>query len=195
MSAAPHRRWTEEEYLAMERDSDTKHEYYQGEVFAMAGASPNHDQIAGNTFAGLHSQMRKRDCRVYSSDIRLRVKTTGLYTYPDIKVVCGEPEFTNDKPQTLLNPTLIIEVLSPSTEQYDRGKKFQHYRRLASLQEYVLISQDNPRIERFLRQVDGTWVLKEAIGLEAVLELDSIQCTLELADVYEKVEFENESLW
>ncbi len=193
MSAEPRRKWTEAEYLAMESASDIKHEYYEGEVFVMAGASPNHDQIAGNTFASLHSQLRKRPCRVYSSDIRLRVNVTRLYTYPDIKVVCAEPQFTSDKPQTLLNPTLIVEVLSPSTEKVDRGKKFQHYRRLESLQEYVLISQDNPRIERFLRQADSTWVLKEAVGLEATLELTSIQCTLVLADVYEKVEFESEA--
>lgn len=192
MPALPKHHWTEAEYLAMERDSDIKHEYYNGEIFAMAGVTPNHDLIGVNTVAALHAQLRKRPCRVFSSDMRLRVSAVGSYTYPDIKVVCDKPQFTPDNPPSLLNPVLIIEVLSPSTASYDRGDKFQQYRILMSLQEYVLISQDSPRIERFLRQSDGQWLFKDVVGLEATLELASIGCTLALADVYENVEFDDE---
>jgi Uma2 family endonuclease len=175
----------------MERASDIKHEFYQGEIFAMAGASREHDRIAGNTFASLHAQLRKRPCDIYSSDVRVRVNAAGLYTYPDISIVCGEAQFTTDKPDTLLNPTLIVEVLSPSTEGYDRGKKFQLYRALTSLQEYVLISQDQARIERYMRQSsDHPWLFTDHAGLDAALELPSIGCRLALADVYEKVTFE-----
>lgn len=195
MSAIPKQYMTEAEYLAMEQDSEIKHEYFRGEIFAMSGASPEHDRIFGNTFASLHSQLRQSPCGLYSGDVRVRVNPTGLYTYPDISVVCGEAEFTLDKPGSLLNLTLIVEVLSPSTESYDRGTKFQHDRTLDSLQEYVLISQDSARIECFTRQTGGnTWVLKEAVGLEATINLISIQCTLALADVYEKITLPDEPM-
>jgi len=184
--------WTEEAYLEFERASDTKHEYYQGEIFAMAGASRNHDRIAGNTFVSLHIQLRNGPCSIHTSDMRVRVSRAGAFTYPDISVGCGEEEYTSDKPDTLLNPTLIVEVLSTSTEGYDRGKKFQHYRTLESLQEYVLISQDAHRIEHYVRQADDSWLFTEAVGLEATLQLPSIQCSLSLADVYEKVTLEEE---
>jgi Uma2 family endonuclease len=192
MTALAHHIWTEEEYLAFERTQDTKHEFYQGAVYAMVGASKNHVLIATNTSTTLNLQLRKRPCQVYQTDLRLKVTPSGLYTYPDISVVCGEPLFSDDKPDTLLNPILIVEVLSPSTEAYDRGKKFEFYRTLESLQEYVLITQDNPHIESFLRQSSGAWLFQEAVGLESSLELSSIQCTLALADVYEKVTFESE---
>jgi Uma2 family endonuclease len=115
-----------------------------------------------------------------------------MYAYPDVSVVCGTPQFTGDTPDTLANPTLIVEVLSPSTESYDRGTKSQHYRELDSLQEYLLIAQDSYRVEHYIRQQDGPWLLKDAVGIDAALELASIGCTLSLADVYEKVTFENE---
>jgi Uma2 family endonuclease len=124
--------------------------------------------------------------------MRVKVQASRLYTYPDISVACGEPQFADDEFDTLLNPTVIIEVLSPTTESYDRGKKFQHYRRLPSLQEYVLISQESPHIERFLRQPNEEWVLTDADGLEASVELSSIDCVLALADVYRKVNFNDE---
>lgn len=187
--ALPKQVWTETEYLAMERASDVRHEFHQGEIFAMVGASPNHVLTTTNTSSSLNLQLRKTPCRVYQSDLRVKIGITGLYTYPDITVVCGEPFFSDDTPDNLLNPTLIIEVLSPSTEQYDRGKKFQHYRSLESLQEYVLISQDAPHVERFLRQADSEWLFKDRAGLDAVLALSSIECTLALADVYEKITF------
>lgn len=187
-------RMTEAEYLAFERASDIRHEYLDGHVYAMTGASRAHNLISTYTAASLINQLRGRPCEVYASDMRVRVSATGLYTYPDVTVVCGNPQFADSALDTLLNPVLVIEVLSPSTESYDRGKKFQHYRQLESLREYVLISQDSPRIERFLRQDDGTWLLTDAAGLDASLELASVACTLALAEVYEKVTFESEEV-
>ena len=185
-------RMTEAEYLAFERASDIRHEYLDGHVYAMTGASRAHNLISTYTAASLINQLRGRPCEVYASDMRVRVSATGLYTYPDVTVVYGNPQFADSALDTLLNPVLVIEVLSPSTESYDRGKKFQHYRQLESLREYVLISQDSPRVERFLRQDDGTWLLTDAAGLDASLELASVACTLALAEVYEKVTFEAE---
>jgi Uma2 family endonuclease len=148
-------RLTEAEYLEIERTAEWKSEFFNGEMFAMAGATPEHVLIAGNVAAELRLQLRGRPCRVYPVDLRVKVSDTGLYTYPDVVVVCGEPRFDELRGDTLLNPTLIVEVLSSSTEAYDRGDKFAHYRRLDSLQEYVLVAQDRCRIERFLRQKEG----------------------------------------
>jgi Uma2 family endonuclease len=187
MVAQPHLPMTEEEYLAFERASDTKHEYYAGEIFAMVGASRGHNLIGGNVFAGLHGQLRRRPCEVYQGDMRVKVGATGLYTYPDVVAVCGEPRFDDDLFDMLLNPTVIIEVLSPSTEAYDHGKKFQHYRSIPSLREYVMIAQDTCRIEHCLRQSDHAWLLTEITDPAATLHLASIGCTLALADLYEKV--------
>lgn len=192
MSAVARQKITVAEYLAMERASEEKHEFLAGEIYLMSGATSDHNLVAGNTYASLHAQLRKRPCLVYPSDMRVEVKNTGLYTYPDIIVVCDPPRFKDDHHDTLLNPTLIIEVLSPSTESYDRGKKFQHYRTLASLQEYVLISQESSRVERYLRQPNDEWLLADASGIGSSIELASIQCTLSLAEVYEKVTFDAE---
>ncbi len=189
MSAVRQQTMTVAEYLAFERASEEKHEYLNGEIFLMAGATGNHNVVQINTAASLHAQLRKRPCITYGSDMRVRVDDSGLYTYPDISVVCDPPEFEGEDQDTLLNPTLIIEVLSPSTESYDRGRKFQHYRTLASLQEYVLVAQDSAHIERYLRQPGDEWLLADATGLDARIELASIGCTLALADVYEKVSF------
>lgn len=189
MATAPRRTWTVEEYLKFERTSETRHEYLDGEIFEMVGASANHSIISSSVNHSLYSQTQNRPCLVYTSDMRVRVNRK-MYTYPDITVVCGTPEYEDDHVDTLLNPTLIVEVLSPSTERYDRGEKFQHYRALTSLQEYVLISQHSPRIERYLRQPDDQWLLTDAVGLEATIELPSISCTLRLSEVYEKVSFE-----
>jgi len=190
MSAMAHdNQWTEAEYLEMERASEIKHEYYQGEIYAMAGASRNHNRIVMSVSGNLYTQLRGKTCEPFASDMRVKVSAASLYTYPDITVVCDDPQFEDDGVDTLLNPTLIVEVLSSSTERYDRGKKFQQYRMLSLLQEYVLISQDTARIERYLR-VNEQWVLTDAVGLEAEIELESINCRLLLADVYERVEFE-----
>lgn len=189
--ALPEKFMTPEAYLEFERASEIKHEYFGGEVFAMTGASRNHNRIVINTLASLHGQLRKRPCEVYPSDMRVKTHSTVLYTYPDISVVCGEPQFEDAILDTLLNPTLIIEVLSPSTERYDRGKKFQHYRTLVSLQEYVLIPQDSYRIERYLRQPTDEWLFTDITEIASTLELPSIECQLVLAEVYEKVTFED----
>jgi len=194
MSAIPKQRFTEAEYLAMESASEFKHEYFQGEIFAMSGASPEHDRIFRNTLTSLHIQLRGGPCEPFSDDIRVRVSATRLYTYPDISVVCGEAEFTEDNPPSLLNPTLIVEVLSPSTEAYDRGTKFHNYQTLDSLQEYVLISQNAARVECFRRQANDAWLFEQAVGLDATIDLHSIQCTMGLADVYEKVTLPDETM-
>jgi Uma2 family endonuclease len=160
----------------------------------MAGASLAHNLIAGNTLASLHSQLRGKPCTIYPSDMRLKVSRTGLYTYPDISIVCGEPQLEDKYGDTLLNPIILIEVLSPSTETYDRGKKFQHYRTLASLREYILIAQDSYRVEHYIRQsheamgeITDQWLLSDVIGIESRLPLPAIVCSLTLADIYEKV--------
>lgn len=190
MVARSNRKWTVEEYLQFERESDERHEFYGSEIYLMTGASERHVLITGNTFSSLHSQLRRTPCRIYAVDMRVKVSATGLYTYPDISVVCGEPAFEDEHVDTLINPTVIVEVLSPSTERYDRGKKFQHYRTLKSLQEYILIGQDNPQIEQFTRTDNDRWLLNTASQLDAQIELSAIGCTLLVADVYEKVTFE-----
>lgn len=185
-------RWTEAEYLEFERTAETKHEFYGGEIFAMAGTGRNHNRLTVSLTASLFPQLQGKGCEVFSNDMRVRVTENGLYTYPDVLVVCGEPDFLEDaNPDTLLNPTVIIEVLSDSTEGYDRGKKFQLYRSLDSLREYVLISQRSAHIERFVRQENGdTWLFNEVVGLESSIALTTIDCTLALADVYNKVSFD-----
>jgi Uma2 family endonuclease len=190
MAAIRERTWTVEEYLELERTSEEKHEYLDGQIYAMGGASPNHNIIVANTTISLGGQTRKGACIVYSSG--QRVKAGRDYVYPDITVACGTPQYADDTPRTLLNPTLIVEVLSPTTKDYDRRKKFQHYRELESLQEYLLIEQESHHIEHYVRQSDDQWLLTDHVGLDAVLELPSIGCTLALADVYEKVTFEEE---
>lgn len=188
MSAEPHRRVSLEDYLAAERQAETKSEYLNGEVFAMSGASREHNLIAVNITASVHGQLKGRPCETYAGDMRVHVSATGLYTYPDVTVVCGEPQLEGAELDTLLNPTLLIEVLSPSTEAYDRGKKFAQYRALESFREYVLVSQEEVRVEIFTRQEDGHWLLsQEAAHLDETVPLASIGCELRLADVYDRV--------
>jgi Uma2 family endonuclease len=177
---------TEEEYLAQERLAETKHEYHRGKIVAMVGASREHNLIVTSTVVSLGVQLRKRPCELYAGDMRLRIAVLGKYLYPDITVVCGEPRFVDDYVDNLLNPTVVIEVLSPSTEAYDRGEKFESYRTVESLREYLLIAQDRYHIDHFVRQDDGSWLLTDADGLEAVIQLLSIGCELPLAEVYEK---------
>ncbi|MCP4107850.1 MAG: Uma2 family endonuclease [Desulfobacteraceae bacterium] len=179
---------SEEEYLETERESETKHEYFQGEIFAMAGASKAHNLIVTNVIREISTQLKKTPCRVYPSDLRVKIADTGLYTYPDVTVVCGEERFSDDRSDTLLNPKVIIEVLSDSTEKYDRGTKFEHYRKLESLKEYVLISQNRLKIEKFFKNETGFWVLTESDENNPIIILESVNCTLELSEVYDKVE-------
>jgi Uma2 family endonuclease len=180
--------YTPEEYLEMERAAEFRSEYISGEVFAMAGASFEHGIIISNLTRLLNTQLDEEPCIVIPNDLRVQAKVTGPYFYPDAVVVCDKPRFGDERNDTLLNPTVIIEVLSPSTEAYDRGEKFIHYRRIESLREYLLVAQNTPRIERFVRQGDF-WLMAEAAGLEASLSLETIDCTLELSSVYRKVTF------
>ena len=192
MSTMPTPRLTPEEYLEIERKAEFKSEYYDGEMFAMSGARRAHNLIAVNVSSGLHVQLRRRSCEVYPSDMRVRVSATGLYTYPDVVVVCGKPQFAEYEMDNLVNPTVLVEVLSPSTEAYDRGRKFEHYRKIESLRQYLLVASDRVSVELFTRQSDGQWLLSSAAGLEEELVLESIECRLRVGDIYEKVEFEAE---
>jgi Uma2 family endonuclease len=189
MSPRPKPYLSPEDYLALERSAEFKSEYFDGEIFAMAGASESHNLIVINTIRELSIQLKKRPCKVYANDMRVRVGPTGLFTYPDVMVVCGQAQFDDSHLDTLLNPTLIVEVLSDSTEAYDRGRKFEHYRKLESLAEYVLITQHRPHVESYRRQPDQRWVFAESDGLDSSLPLDAIDCELALAEIYDKVEF------
>lgn len=191
MSAAPKPYISPEEYLDRERQAETKSEYFAGEIFAMAGGSEEHNVITVNLARELSSQLLERPCQVYGGDMKVRA-TAELYVYPDITVVCGERQFDDEKKDVLLNPTLIVEVLSPTTEAWDRGGKFEQYRQRESLQEYVLLSQDRPHAERYARQSNGEWLWTERNGLEAALTLPSIGCELALSEVYRKVTFPSE---
>ena len=180
--------FTPEEYLARERKALTKSEYRNGRIHAMPGASRAHNLITVHVTGELYIQLRTRTCEVYPSDMRVKVSAAGLYTYPDIIVVCDEPRFEDSHFDTLLNPTVLIEVLSPSTAAYDRGEKFRCYQYLDSLCEYILISQDRVRVEHYLRQAQG-WDLTEFHSLSDVFQLTSIGCELSLQAIYAKVQF------
>ena len=189
MTAQPAAKITPQDYLIAERRSDMKHEYWQGETFSMAGATEAHNLIVANVIIELGRQLKKRPCKLYPNDMRVRIPRGNSYKYPDIVVVCGKPQFEDDHHDTLLNPTVLIEVLSPSTEAYDRGGKFREYRAIDSLQEYLLITQDNVLIERYTRPENSPfWLFSDAAGSDAILELSSIDCRLELAEVYDKVD-------
>lgn len=187
MSTQPKPHFTVEEYLALERQADYKSEYFEGEIFAMAGASRKHNLISLNVGSSFNQQVKERDCEVYVSDMRVRVQATDLLTYPDVVVVCGEPQFNDEELDTLTNPTLIVEVLSKSTKNFDRGDKFEQYRTLKSFQEYLLIAQDKVYVEQYIRQSDGDWLLKVFNQLEDTIQLSSIQCNLPLRTIYSKV--------
>jgi Uma2 family endonuclease len=178
--------YTPAEYLELERAAETKSEYRAGQIVAMTGVSRAHSLIVGNLLGEMRQQLRGSSCEVHSNDLRVRVSRTGLYTYPDVVVACGEILFEDDQVDTLLNPVVVIEVLSPSTEAYDRGEKFAHYRRLDSLQEYVLVAQDRVRVERYVRQGEQ-WVLSELSAREDVLALTAIDCQIGLREIYERV--------
>ncbi len=181
-------RFTPEQYLALERKSDFKSEYCNGSIIAMVGTSREHSLIAGNLYRKIGNQIEDRHCTVYFSEMRVRISPTGIYTYPDVVAVCGEAEFEDDNVDTLLNPTMIAEVLSPTTEAYDRGDKFAQFRRLTSLREYVLIAQDKVLVERYTRQ-DEEWLLRDFRSLDESLRLDSIDCEVSLREIYAKVKF------
>lgn len=189
MTAQPEPYLTPEDYLALERKAQTKSEYYDGQVYALAGASPSHTLIAANVTALLVVALRNRPCTVHVADQRVKVTAAGLYTYPDVVVVCGVAEFEDDRRDTLLNPSVLVEILSPSTEGYDRGRKFEFYRGLESLTDYILVAQDHSLVEHFARLPDGTWLLSAYSDPNDVARIESIGCDLPLADVFAKVEF------
>ena len=179
---------TPEEYLALERKAMTKSEYLDGQMYAMSGASRVHNLICFNIGGEIRTQLKGRACEAYTNDMRVKVSAAGLYTYPDVLVVCDEPRFEDGNVDTLLNPTALFEILSPTTEAYDRGEKFGYYRQLDSLQEYTLVSQDCMRVEHYLRQREQ-WILTEHSCPDDVVHLDSINCDLPLREVYDKVKF------
>jgi len=181
---------TTEQYLEIERAAEFRSEYYNGRMYAMSGASFRHVIITGNVARALGNHLHNSPCVVATNDFRVRVSPGGLYAYPDIVVVCGEPQFADNMTDTLLNPVLLIEVLSPSTEAYDRGFKSAQYRTLESLQEYALVSQSEPRMEVFRRQPGGQWLFSEYVGWDGVCVFQSVDASVALSQVYEKVRFD-----
>lgn len=189
MSAVLEPRHTLAEYLAREETAVYKSEFYRGQIFAMSGGTPEHNTAAGNVFSALRGRLRGSPCRPFTSDQQIRIPANGLVTYPDVSVVCGELQRDPQAPNAINNPSVIFEVLSDSTENYNRGKKFALYRQLESLREYILVAQDEHHVERFVRQPDDSWLLTVFKGLDAVLELTTLGCPLPLAEVYEDVTF------
>lgn len=177
------------EYLEFERNSLEKHEFYNGEIYAMAGAKEGHNLIVSNLIISIGSKFKNKPCVVYPSDMRVVIDEYNHYTYPDVTLVCGERKFLDNKNDCLLNPNVIIEVLSDSTEKYDRGKKFEAYRNLISLREYMLVSSEHKKIELFTKTTEGKWLLSEN-GIEDTIVIPTLDLTLLLSDVYDKVEFE-----
>jgi Uma2 family endonuclease len=171
------------EYLQAEGKSPVRHEFLNGDVWAMAGGTPEHGALAASMTGELREALRGKPCRIYSSDVRVRILDTGLSTYPDVSVVCGQLETASDDPDAILNPVVLVEVLSDSTEGYDRGAKAAHYRRIPSLREYVLVSQGEPRVEVHRRSENGRWELLEARPGESI-ELASLGIRLDVAAVY-----------
>lgn len=191
MASVPKLLVTPQEYLDRERKAEYKSEYLAGEVLAMAGASREHNLIATNILIEIGTQLRGRPCEVYGSDMRVRIGPADQYVYPDVTVVCGKPQFEDQKLESLLNPLLIVEVLSETTERYDRGAKCVAYRKLESVQECLLVSQDTAHVERYVRQPDGQWLITEANGLEDSVHLASVPAVLKLSEIYRQVETGN----
>ncbi|MFO7884652.1 MAG: Uma2 family endonuclease [Desulfobacteraceae bacterium] len=188
-------RMTPEKYLEFERASELRHEYYDGEIFAMVGASLNHNRINRNIIRRLENQLEGSSCEAFISDMRVKVDELDKYTYPDIVIVCGDIKLEDDKFDTLLNPIVIIEILieilSDSTEAYDRGTKFQHYRLVPSLQEYILVSQNSYLVERYVRSDEGSWRYFSYENMEHTMEIESVKCNLLLSDIYYRVMFQD----
>ena len=179
-----------EEYLALERVVDERHEYLDGIVYLMAGESPAHSTICFNLAGLIHQQLRGKPCRGFSPNMKVATNETGLFSYPDLAIVCGKPDLYDDKGDVLTNPIVIVEVLSPSTENYDRGEKFLRYTNyIETLEDYVLISQDKPLIEHYSKQENAGWDKTEIEGMDGVLKLDSVECEIALVELYDLVEF------
>ena len=180
--------YTAKEYLLLERGAVVRHEYLNGEIFEMAGANRRHNRISTNITRVIGNQILDRECSVYGSDMRIRIPATQTYTYPDVVALCGPEEFEDETEDNLLNPALIVEVLSKSTEAYDRGAKFEHYQTIESLREYVLITQEPFRVEQFVRKNTNSWTYFEFRFADDVVKLNSIDCELSLRDIYHKFE-------
>ena len=189
MESREERFYTVEEYLGREESAQERHEYLGGRIYAMTGGTGKHAQLCMNVAGQLYAQLRGGPCRAYTSELMVRVERTGLHTYPDASALCGEPRFAGKHEQILLNPSVLVEVLSPSTEAYDHGEKFDHYRQLPSLREYLLVSQDWMYVERFGRAAeDAPWVFADARGRDGAIELPSVGAVLALRDLYERVD-------
>jgi Uma2 family endonuclease len=185
MTAVAIKMYTEQEYLELERAAEYKSEYYRGEIFAMAGAGRNHNRITENLSIEIGVFLKGKGCQSFSSDLRVHIPENTLYTYPDFLIVCGEPEFLDRQTDTLLNPSVIVEVLSPSTERYDQGKKFYFYRSLQSLVEYVLIDSQEVGAEVYRKGSDGVWFLSSvAYDIDGSIEIGHIGLTLKVLDIY-----------
>lgn len=178
---------TPEEYLALERKAEYKSEYVDGVMYAMSGGSPEHNLISGNLLTQLNIQLQDRPCLVFTSDMKIRVPSSRKFHYPDVTVVCDRPQFADDEKDVLLNPRVIVEVLSESTAAFDRGKKFQYYQEIESFHEYLLVEQNEPVVERFVRQTDSSWIYTKIEGLDKSIELVTIDCRLGLRDIFAKV--------
>lgn len=180
-------RITPEQYLVLERDSDIRNEYYAGEIFAMAGAGREHNQISANIVRILGNQLLERPCSVFSSDMKVKIQELEKYTYPDIVIACEQEEYEDENNDVLLNPLVIIEILSDSTEAYDRGDKFAHYQIISSFTEYLLVSQYFCRVEKFLRRRDDSWIYTKYHSMEDAVKIEAVNCDLPVAEVYRKV--------
>lgn len=189
MAAQIKQRLTPEEYFALDDQAEFKSEYRDGEMIAMAGGEPAHSAIGVNVTTAFKIALRGKPCQVFNSDLRVQVGT--VYTYPDATIVCGEQQYGGPGLKTLQNPTIVVEVLSPSTEAYDRGEKFARFRRIEALTDYLLVAQDRARIEHYARQSGGLWLLAEAAGLDAAITIGSVNCELCLADVYDQITFDD----
>jgi len=182
------KRMTAAEYLEWERQQTERHEFVNGEVFLQAGGTRRHSLIASNVIRALGNYVDAGECQVHGSDLRVNVKTTGMYAYPDVSVVC--PPIEGESDDVISNPVLLAEILSPSTADYDRGGKFGHYRQIPSLREYLVIWQSEARVEQHQRTAEGHWLLHDVVGIDATLELKSLNLQLPLAEVYDKVTFD-----
>jgi len=180
---------TEEEYLALEEKAEVRHEYLAGQIFAMAGGSPAHARCAGNLIRALGNRAEGGSCGVYTSDLRIRVDATRLNTYPDVSVVCGELRLTDRKPQACTNPSVLVEVLSESTQEYDRGEKWRHYQTIESLTDYLLVWQDRPRVEHYSRQSETTWNYRLFEGLDVAVPVDALGADISLAEIFRGIDF------
>jgi len=187
MAIQPEKKLTSEEYLAIERDADIKSEYFEGEIFAMAGAGRNHNLVEANIMRVLGNQLIESPCNVYPSDMRVKISRIDKYVYPDISVACDDEEFEDDENDTLLNPIVIMEILSKSTEAYDRGKKFEHYQYIDSFSEYFLISPNSYRVEQYVRRNKRIWTYYLFQDEDDVINIKSIGCELFLRDIYKKI--------